>query len=184
MRNHQKHRFYMTTKLVIPRGPLAPLGVMIAGGLFGVTLATRLFTHFWLIGIFGVLILCIAFCFTGIEFDPEKKLYREYYRLLFFKLGKWQSYQDYKYVSIQGVILTGTTDLPQLPFTGKRNNQSAKIMLLNEQHNKKLLVLYSKKPEEINAILKELTLHLKLPFAKYNPPVSEATLRRKRSRGK
>lgn len=174
----------MTTKLVIPRGPLAPLGVMIGGGLFGVALATRLFTHFWLIGIFGVLILCIAFCFTGIEFDTQKRMYREYYRLLFFKFGKWQSYAVYTCVSLQGVILTGTTDLPQLPFTGKRNKQTAKIMLLNEQHNKKLLVLYSKNPEQINSILKELTLGLKLPFAKYNPPVSEATLRRKRSRGR
>lgn len=174
----------MAAKLVIPRGPLTPLGVMIFGGLFGFGLATQLFTHFWLIGIFGVLILAIVFCFTGIEFDVEKKRYREYYRLLFFKLGKWQSYQDYKYVSVQGVMLTGTTDLPQMPFTGKRNNQSAKIMLLNEQHNKKLLVIYSKKPDTVNSILKELTIHLKLPFAKYNPPISEATLRRKRSRGR
>ncbi len=174
----------MAAKLVIPRGPLAPLGVMIAGGLFGVGLSTQLFTHLWLIGIFGLLMLAIAFCFTGIEFDPDKKVYREYYRLLFFKFGKWESYELYAYVSIQGVILSGTTDLPQMPFTGKRNNQTAKIMLLNEQHNKKLLVLYSKDPDEINSILKELTIHLKLPFAKYNPPVSEATLRRKRSRGR
>lgn len=174
----------MPTKLVIPRGPLAPLGVMIASGLFGVGLSTQLFTHLWLIGIFGVLMLAIAFCFTGIEFDTEKKLYREYYRFLFFKLGKWQSYELYTYVSIQGVILTGTTDLPQMPFTGKRHNQTAKIMLLNEQHNKKLLILYSKQPERVNAIVKELTLNLKLPFAKYSPPISEATLRRKRSRGR
>jgi hypothetical protein len=173
----------MTGKLVIPRGPLTPLGVMISGGLFGVGLATQLFTHLWLIGVFGVLMLAITFCFTGIEFDTEKKLYREYYRLLFFKLGNWQSYQEYKYVSVQGVILTGTTDLPQMPFTGKRNDQTAKIMLLNEQHNKKLLVMYSKKPEKVNDIIKELTVNLKLPFAKYNPPISEATLRRKRNRG-
>ncbi len=174
----------MAGKLVVPRGSLTPLGVMIFGGLFGFALATRLFTEFWLIGVFGVLILSVAFCFTGIEFNLEKQLYREYYRLLFFKFGKWQSYKEYTYVSVQGVMLTGTTDLPQMPFTGKRNNQSVKIMLLNEQHNKKLLVIYSKKPEQINSILKELTLGLKLPFAKYNPPVSEATLRRKRSRGR
>lgn len=174
----------MAGKLVVPRGSLTPLGVMIFSGLFGFALATRLFTEFWLIGVFGVLILCVAFCFTGIEFNLEKQLYREYYRLLFFKFGKWQSYKEYTYVSVQGVMLTGTIDLPQMPFTGKRNNQSVKIMLLNEQHNKKLLVIYSKKPEQINSILKELTLGLKLPFAKYNPPVSEATLRRKRSRGR
>lgn len=174
----------MAGKLVIPRGPLAPLGVMIASGLFGVGLSTQLFTHLWLIGIFGLLMLAIAFCFTGIEFDTEKKLYREYYRLLFFKFGKWESYKLYTSVSIQGVMLAGTTDLPQMPFTGNRNTQTAKVMLLNEQHNKKLLVLYSKNPEHINSLLKELTSQLKLPFARYNPPLSEATLRRKRSRGR
>lgn len=158
---------------------------MIAGGSFGAALVTQLFTGLWLIGIFGLLLLAIAFCFTGIEFDVEKKLYREYYRMLLFKFGKWQSYEAYKYISIQGVMLSSNTDLPQMPFaTGGNKKQTAKLMLLNEQHNKKLLVIYSKDSAKINHIIKELSEKLQLPFAKYNPPVSEATLRRKRSRGR
>lgn len=175
----------MAAKLVIPRGPLAPWGVMIVGGLVGLALATRLFTHFWLIGIFGVLILALVCCFSGIEFDSEKKQFREYYRMLFFKLGKWQSYQEYAYISVQAVILKRNTDLPDKAAPAASNPKySTKIMLLNEQHHRKLLVTYSKNAERTNQMIRELQSHLHLPFVKYNPPVSEATLRRKRSRGR
>jgi hypothetical protein len=170
--------------LTISHGTLMHWAAMIPAGLFGAGLSIQLFTKFWLIGIFGVMMLALVLCFTGIEFDPAKKLYREYYRILFFKFGKWQSYEAYKFVSIQGVILRRNSDLPDKAApVGSNDKQSVKIMLLNEQHNKKLLVLYSDKPNETNELLKQLTTHLQLPFAKYSPPLSESTLRRRKSRG-
>ena len=148
---------------------------------FGTALTTQLFTPLWLIGVFGIIMLVTAFCLTGIEFDVEKKMFREYYRFVFFKLGKWQSYEEFKFVSLQGVTLASNASLPNIPVNmGTHYEQTAKIMLLNELHNKKLFILYSKKPDKTKAIVEQLTSKLGLPFAKYNPPVSQTRLRRKK----
>lgn len=176
----------MVNKLSLSRGSLAPLGVTIMLLVFGVALTTQLFTPLWIIGIFGVVMLLTAFCFTGIEFNTEKHLYREYYCFLFLlKLGKWHSYKEFKFVSLQGVTLASTASLPNIPVNmGTNYEQSAKIILLNELHNKKLFIIYSKKPQKTKAIIEQLISILGLPFAKYNPPISEKTKQRRLNRGK
>lgn len=147
---------------------------------FGLALTTQLVTPLWLIGIFGIIMLITASCFTGIEFDIEKKLYREYYRFIFLKLGKWQSYEEFKFVSLQGVTLASSASLPNIPVNmGTHYEQTAKIILLNQTHTKKLFVLYSKKTQKTKDVIKTLTEKLELPFAKYEPPVRQARLRRK-----
>ena len=171
----------MKNILTISRGSLAPVGVMIMLVAFGTALVTQLFTPLWLIGVFGIIMLLTALCFTGIEFDIEEKIYREYYRFLFLKLGKWQSYEEFKFVSLHGVTLASTKSLPNIPVNmGTHYEQTAKIILLNELHNKKLFVIYSKNPEKTKTIIKNLTSKLELPFARYNPPISQTRLKARR----
>jgi hypothetical protein len=161
------------------RGTLAPLGVTMLLFVFGIVLTIQLFTALWMIGIFGVIMLLTALCFTGIEFNTEDKLYRVYYRLLFFKFGKWQSYEDFKFISLQGVTLSSSASLQYIPVNmGTHYEQTAKIILLNQTHTKKLFVLYSKKPQKTKATVEDLITQLNLPFAKYSPPMSQARLKR------
>lgn len=171
----------MNNNLSYTRGTLTGNGITILLTAFGLVLFTKIFTSFWIIGLFGILMLGVAFCFTGIEFNIEKKTYREFYKVLFFKFGKWQSYEDFKFVSLHGVTLSSAMSLPNVPVEiGTYSEQTAKIILLNQTHLKKLFIIYSKEPQETKKIVDELINRLELSFAKFSPPTSQTRLRRKK----
>jgi len=124
--------------------------------------------------IFLILGLNIAFATSGIQIDPNKRLLRSYYGLFGLRFGKWESLDDYKYLSV--------LQTRESTSTYSRSNRDITvtdlwfdICLLNENHRVKLIVKRLKSIEEAIKEIKVLSEAMGFRVVKYNPEVSEAT---------
>ncbi|MCE3228982.1 MAG: hypothetical protein K0S32_3533 [Bacteroidetes bacterium] len=162
------------TSLSYSRGTLTGTGASVLLGVFGIALITQIITPLWIIGLFGILMLTVAFCITGIEFNPTEKVYREYYQIIFLRFGKWLSYDDFKFVSVHGITLKSTYSMVRIPTDiGTEVWQTGKIILLNKTHTKKLFIVYSEDATKTKRIIDELSDSLEMEIVKFNPPKSQ-----------
>ncbi len=172
----------MKSIVSFPKGTFAPLGVSILLTVVGLACCYLAVTQLWVLGFIGALMLTVAITLSGIEFDTDKKMYRDYTRFLFFKFGKWQSYQAFPYVALQAVTLAQrNTKLPGVALsTGEQQHQSTKIILLNPTHTQKIFVMYSNSANKTELVLGQLVNVLKLTRVEYQPPIGASRLKRKR----
>ena len=130
----------------------------------------------------GLILILISsfFIFStyGIQIDPNKKMFRSYVNLSGINLGKWQSLQQYPYITILAKNITKTTYFRSVLSTSD-TQKFYDICLLNKTHQIKFTI---KRLKTIEAAKKDITFLSKKTFttiAEYNPPISSETRARR-----
>lgn len=136
-----------------------------------------------IVGLITVLIgTFIGFTKSGIQIDPERKLYRKYDSFFGLMRGKWESMQAYKSIA----LLKYKEESATLSRSNRRAVTSSDILfdicLLNENHRKKLPIKRLKSKEEATEDLKKLSTLLGFSISVYKPQISPKSNARRKPR--
>ena len=135
--------------------------------------------------------LCLAAAFigllfmlmvSGIEINCTSRKYRLFKSVLGLKKGEWKNIDFFKGIIIRAK--SGSKELmgPNLALMPTVRGMSFDIYMVDETHRKKLLIKSFKSKSKGLDFAKKLSSQVNLPFQKYNPKISQATLERKRRR--
>ncbi len=165
-------------KLVYKKGFLANVGGIIAGGIL-IFLGLFLVSFFSIVSVFGILLLLIGsvmFITSGVEIDLKNKTVKPYINYFGIKFPHMGNSPNYKSISVIQQILgyrhsrnddfydNGMTS--QEIMDAKRNYN---LILLNENHHKKLILKTFRRYDEAVKEAKSLSEKMEMEFVKYNP---------------
>jgi hypothetical protein len=129
-------------------------------------------------------IILIIGTHNGIEFNLIENKYRYYKSVLGFTKGEWKDLS--KYVGI--VILSGKgskqTFGPNLAMTRTYRGLINRVCLVNENHREKIHLYTKSDLSDAKKYANRISEKFKLPVVKFNPKISEKTLKRKEERKK
>ena len=132
--------------------------------------------------LFSLIILLILATFSGIEFDKKAQKYRHYTSYFGFKKGDWKDLKDYV-----GIIIISGNGSKQvyggnLAISHSKRQEIHNVFLVKKNHRKKIKL--TSKPNSLFAkkFAKWASEKLDIPIVKYNPPRSEQTLNRRKTK--
>ena len=145
--------------------------LLIAAGFVAFNLAPYLAIAVILLGGF------ISFTRNGIKLDPTTKKYKSYTSYFGIKVGNWESYEKYPYITIMSRRLSSTinTKIHSMAI----QDIYFDVCLLTESHRQNILLKRTKDKDEAMAELEKLTGVLQVEPAAYDPVVSERTRNRR-----
>jgi len=111
-----------------------------------------------------------ALTYTGVKIDPHKKKLKEFSRFYgFIEFGDWKSISKYRFLTIlRSRKRTRYTTRYGAEFSTGMHH-SFQLVLLGENHRRKLVLLDCDTMDEAKMFLNILKEKLNLPYAKYNP---------------
>jgi hypothetical protein len=154
------------------------ISVGIAFSLFGFLMLFEV----WLI---GLVLLAIGLFFStsayGIQIDVVESKFREYGSIIGIKYGKWQDLIQMPYLS----IMSSRAGLRVYSRSNKSVSLASdqfNINLLSENHRKRVKVISFDNMDDAQIYGEELSGTLHTGIVKFNPPISEKTLNRRKKR--
>jgi hypothetical protein len=111
----------------------------------------------------------LLFTTEGIQIDTYKKLYRRYSNFLSFKNGKWQSYSNYKSITL--LTKRNKFNLNSPGNSTAHIDITFELYLLDEKHLQKLIVGSYSDLDIAKENLTKLSNEIGLPIRKYAPQI-------------
>ena len=159
---------------------LYPLALTVVGYVFFLFTITLFISGAFIVGIVFLIIgVFLSFSVVGIQVDSEKNRFNYYERILFVKMGKWRSFDEFPDVSVLTINQKHSSrSLTNMEFTSK--SIVYKVHLLNETHREKIMIQIFKEEEKAILFAKDFAARTGTNFTIFSPEISEATLSRRR----
>ena len=125
--------------------------------------------------------LIVNFAYYGIEIKKDVNQYREFTNIFGLNFGKFKNINDYVFVSIKkaqhGYKVYGRSNA-----SVSVSKQKYDVCFFNKTFRKKVVMKICDTEEEAIIFAKKLAEETGLEFSKYNPPISDATMKRRTQR--
>ncbi|WP_417265638.1 hypothetical protein [Brumimicrobium sp.] len=160
-------------------GSSFPFAVAIVGGVISFA-GLLLLANLFLVGIVAMAIGAFFWSSTyGLQINDETQEFREYGSVLGLKRGDWKPLDQLPYLTVLK-SRKGTTLYSRSNRSTTIINDDYEVVMLNETHRVKVLVQSFEKKEKAMKFAEQFVLAYNKQLVKYNPVVSDATLRRRR----
>lgn len=135
----------------------------------------------WFAPLFWCAGVLLSFGKNQLEIKPEEQLYRSCTSLFGLRRGKWQSFETYPYLAIikKRISMVANSRMANQPIKTAEDDYYD-LILLNENHRKKILLRRFKNSNEAQGEAEYLSKQLARPVVKYAPVISAQSRARRR----
>ena len=121
----------------------------------------------------------IALSTHGTQINTITKQYRGYGSYYGIKTGEWKPLEDFPFLS----VLSGRSGQTVYDMTNQSTTSITNyvnVCLLSPDHRKRVVIQKFESAEPATEYAKTLSTILEVPIVRFNPPISEKTLKRRR----